>query len=230
MMLYQKFHCWLDVSLDRILHKERKTHFMNTSTRRILSWMGILFFSALISLHANLLDSLNETETRALQNGEPVIILTEIEGATWPKIQIYRKISASPKQVADLFTDYENAPTYIPNMLKAEILGELKEDGTDVKYTVKAPLISKMSYVVRNTFKHAGDTYRVDWHLLSSAMAKSSTGSLEVEPLGNGSLIRYTNLAEPFTKLAAGLKNQAISEAKTTVEALSKEAERRAKN
>lgn len=188
----------------------------------------VIFSLVCAPAFAGLRDALDADQIKQLEAGESVTVLNKIEGATWPEIKIYREVNASPAQVADLFTDYEKAPTYIPNMLKAEVIGDLNSKSTDVQYTVKFPILSKVSYVVRNQYAQKGDTYRVSWTLVKSSLAKSSTGSLEVEPMGNHTIFCYTNLAEPITKLAAGLKNQAVGEAQATVEAIAKEAEKRA--
>lgn len=200
-------------------------HFPSLLRSGLLSVIGCAVFA--FAGNAALVDQLDEEQRKQLEDGEAVTVLKNVEGATWPQIKIYKKVDATPSQVADLFTDYENAPTYIPNMIKAEVIGNPDSKSTDVEYTVKVPVLSKISYVVRNHYEKDGDSYKVSWKLLKSAMAKSSTGSLEVEPLNGKTILCYTNLAEPITKLAAALKNQAVGEAQMTVAALSKEAEKR---
>jgi hypothetical protein len=97
-----------------------------------------------------------------------------------------------------------------------------------VEYTVKVPVLQSVSYSVRNTYIRKGNSYEVKWNLLHSPHAKSSDGSLRIEPYGKGkTLMRYTNLTVPRTKLIAGLKNQALNEARATVRAIATEAERR---
>ena len=99
----------------------------------------------------------------------------------------------------------------------------------DVEYKVKMPVVQSITYSVRNTYIQKGNSYEVRWTLLRSPLAKSSNGSLRIEPYGKGqTLMCYTNLVVPITNLVAGLKNQALNEAKTTVRAIKAEAERRA--
>jgi hypothetical protein len=99
-----------------------------------------------------------------------------------------------------------------------------------VEYTTKVPILMKTSYTVRNSYTRKGSSYTVGWKLLKSPFVKVSEGSLSIEPYGAGeTLMRYTNLVVPKTNLVAGLKDQALNEAKATVVAIKTEAERRAR-
>lgn len=115
-------------------------------------------------------------------------------------------------------------------MLAAEVIAQPEKDVKDVRYTVKVPVLSKISYVVRNTFSQKGDTYTVSWTLLESPMASASTGSLTIEPYENKSLLRYQNHVTPSIPMAGALQGQALKEAKTTIEAIATEAAKRAGN
>jgi len=178
---------------------------------------------------ADMWSDLTPAQQTQITAGQSVTVTTDVPGGTWPEIKIYRQVGATPAQVAALFTDYAQAPTYIPNMLSAKVINEPSPGVKDVEYTVKFPILQKVSYSVRNVYAQNNGTYTVKWSLLKSTLAKSSSGSLVVEPRGNQSLMCYTNLAQPITGLAAGLKNQAIEEAQTTVIAIATEAEKRAK-
>ncbi len=114
-------------------------------------------------------------------------------------------------------------------MIAAKVIETYPDGSKDVQYTVKVPIIQRATYVVHNTYSQKGSMQEVAWNLVKSPLAKSSTGSLRIEPYGkNQTLLCYTNLVVPITNLVAGLKNEALSEAKTTVRALKAEAERRA--
>lgn len=179
---------------------------------------------------ASLLNEVPKNERPNLEAGETVVLSTDVPGAPWPKLSLYRIVNAPPDVVAELFTDYDAAPDYTPGMLNAEVLATNPDGTKDVRYTVKMPVIQKTSYVVRNAYKKEGETFTVSWHLLKSAMAKTSEGSLRIEPFGEGrTILCYTNFLVPITNLVAGLKGQALSEAKTTVDALASESERRAR-
>ena len=164
-----------------------------------------------------------------LAAGQTVVVSTDMPGLPWPKLSLYRIVNAPPEIVANLFSDYAAAPTYIPGMLEARVIATNPDGTKDVRYTVKVPVLQKTSYVVRNTFSKSGQSYSVSWQLLQSPMAKSSDGSLRIEPYaGHRTLMCYSNLCVPITNLVAGLRNQALVEAKNTVLAIATEAERRA--
>ena len=154
---------------------------------------------------------------------------SDVDGAPWPKLSLYRVVNAPPAVVANLFSDYAAAPTYIPGMLAAKVISSNPDGSKDVIYTVKVPVLQKISYTVRNNYSQNGSSYTVSWKLLKSPLAMSSDGSLQIEPYQNNrTLMCYSNLCVPITNLVAGLKDQALTEAKSTVLAIATEAERRA--
>lgn len=190
----------------------------------------VILAAALMPASADLLKEVPESEMPNLTKGETVVKSREVPGAPWPELSLYRIVNAPPDVVADLFTDYAAAPSYSPGMLAAEVIAKNPDGTKDVRYTVKMPILQKTSYVVRNTYEKNGSTFTVSWTLLKSAMAKSSDGSLRIEPYSGGrTILCYKNLLVPVTNLVAGLKNQALDEAKGTVLALATESERRAK-
>ncbi|MEO6053906.1 MAG: SRPBCC family protein [Chthoniobacterales bacterium] len=191
-------------------------------------FLAVLLLSG-ITAHAALIDELNADQQNQLSKGQSVQVVQNIPGAIWPKVTIYQVVEATPEQVYDLFTDYDSAPSYIPNMLSAKVIASPDARTKDVQYTVKFPVLSKVSYTVRNRFSQKGNSYKVKWNLLQSPLAKESNGSLRVDPYDHGkSLLCYSNHVVPSTRLAAGLKNQALSEAQKTVNAIATEAEKRA--
>lgn len=178
--------------------------------------------------HGGLVDELAADQRRALDLGEAVVVTRNIEGATWPEIRIYQRVKAPAADIAALFLDYENAPSYIPNLKEVRIVGEPAPQSTDIRYTVKLPVVFTTSYTVRNTYSREGNLYVVRWNLLEAFLARSATGSLRVEPRGNEAIVCYANHVEPLTRLVAGLRGQALAEAKSTIQAIATEAERRA--
>jgi hypothetical protein len=180
-------------------------------------------------LRAGLLDEVPKSDRDELAGGQVVVLSEDVKGLPWPRLKLYQVVNASPKVVADLFTDYAAAPDYQPGMLAAKVIATNPDGTKDVEYKVKMPVVQSVTYSVRNTYIQKGNSYEVRWTLLRSPLAKSSDGSLRIEPYGKGqTLMCYTNLLVPITNLVAGLKNQALNEAKTTVRAIKAEAERRA--
>jgi hypothetical protein len=189
----------------------------------------LLLTLVLPELRADLLDEVPKNNRDELASGEVVVLSEDVKGGPWPRLKLYQVVDAPPKVVADLFTDYASAPDYQPGMLAAKVIATNADGTKDVEYKVKMPVVQSITYSVRNTYIQKGNSYEVKWTLLRSPLAKSSDGSLRIEPYGKGkTLMCYTNLVVPITNLVAGLKNQALNEAKTTVRAIATEAKRRA--
>lgn len=187
------------------------------------------FAVSVASLSADILSEVPKYAQDELADGQIVVKSENVQGAPWPKLMLYQVVNASPSVVWNLFNDYAAAPEYTPGLIAAKIIETYPDGSKDVQYTVKVPIIQRATYVVHNTYTKKGNMQEVAWNLVKSPLAKSSTGSLRIEPYGkNQTLLCYTNLVIPITNLVAGLKNEALSEAKTTVRALKAEAERRA--
>lgn len=176
---------------------------------------------------AGILDELSPADRARLEKGGNVLVTREKPGAVWPEVLIYRKVEATPQGVTDLFLDYENANTFIANLDSARVEHEPDANTKDVRYTVRLPVLFKISYLVRNRYEKTPGGYTVHWNLLESIFAKSAIGALRVEPFGDTAVICYANHVEPATKLVAGLRGLALKEASKTVDAIVAEAERR---
>jgi hypothetical protein len=183
----------------------------------------------LSNVRADLLDEVPQNARDELAAGQTVVKSENVPGAPWPRLKLYRVVNAPRQVLVELLSDYSAAPSYTPGMLSAKVIANNPDGTKDVEYRVKVPVLQSISYSVRNTYIRKGNSYEVKWTLLRSPLAKSSDGSIRVEPYGNGkTLMRYTSLTVPLTNLVAGLKNQALNEAKATVLAIATEAERRA--
>lgn len=191
----------------------------------------LLAFTALLAItsaRADLLGELSSDEQNQLASGEIIVHSKNVQGP-WPQLKLYKVINAPMKVTWALLKDYSSAPSYTPNMISAKLLSDNSDGTKDIEYTVKMPILSKMTYSVKNTYTQNSKFNEVSWTLIKSPFAKVSDGSLRIESYpGNKTLICYTNLVVPFTSLVAGLKNQALNEAKTTVQAIATEAEKRA--
>ena len=197
------------------------------SLRAWISLAAIVFLSA--SLRAGLIDEVPSNARDELADDQVVVKSKNVQGAPWPQLSLYQVIDAPPEVLKDLFLDYDAAPSYTPGMIAAKVVANNPDGSKDVQYTVKVPVLQKISYTVRNTYTQKGKSFTVAWTLLQSPLAKSVDGSLRIEPYGkNQTLLCYTNLVVPITNLVAGLKNQALTEAKATVRAIKAEAEKRA--
>lgn len=170
---------------------------------------------------------LSAEQLETLNQGKTVVTSRDIPEEAWPELTLFRVVNASPKEVFELFKDYESAPSYTPGMIKAEVIAEPEPRAKDVRYTVRVPVLGKISYVVRNFYSRKKDGYEVSWELVESPMASASTGALTIEPFHGKTLLRYRNHVTPSVPMAGMLKGQARKEAQTTIEAIGNEAERR---
>lgn len=197
-----------------------------TDMKKVLVIGSVLLWAA-TSLHADLIDEVTPDQLTQLKSGQVVVNSADVPNFVWPKLTLFKVVNATPAQMMALFADYKSAPSYTPNMISAEVTAEPKPGVKNVKYTVKVPVLGTISYDVENTFSKNN----VTWNLIQSPLAKSSTGSLRVEPYGNNqTLFSYTNLVEPMTKMASVLKGQARTEAVNTINAIAAEAQKRAGN
>lgn len=195
------------------------------------AWIPLVAIVTLTAttLRAGLLDEVPASSRDELAAGQVVVKSKNVQGAPWPQLSLYQVIDAPPDVVRSLLLDYNAAPSYTPGMLGAKVVANNPDGTRDVQYTVKVPVLQKISYTVRNTYTQKGKNFGVSWTLLQSPLAKSVDGSLRIEPYGDDqTLMCYTNLVVPITNLVAGLKNQALTEAKATVLAIKTEAEKRA--
>lgn len=192
----------------------------------LAAFSGLLLLAGIAT--ASIVEELSEKDRAKLEAGESVVVTVEKPGAIWPEVRIYRRVKATPEGVTDLFLDYEHANSFIQNLESAKVEKEPDANTKDVRYTVRLPLIFKISYLVRNAYEKTPEGYTVRWHLLEPPFAaKSAVGSLRVEPHGEKAVLCYANHVEPSTKWIAGLRGHAIKEASNTVTAIVKEAERR---
>jgi len=195
---------------------------------RLLSAAFLLLAVPLV--RAAFIDEVPQIALDELAAGQIVVKSKAVSGAPWPRLSLYQVVNAPPAVLKNLFTDYASAPSYTPNLLSATVLTTNPDGSKDVQYTTKVPILGKISYTVRNSYITRGNSYEVDWTLIKSLLAKSSDGSLRIEPYGqNQTLLCYTNLCVPITSLP-GMKDAALGEAKTTVRAIKAEAEKRAAN
>lgn len=194
--------------------------------------LAVLFlFTMAASVPAALINEVPANAQDELAQGQVVVKSKNVSGAPWPKLSLYQVVNAPPAVVWNLFTDLSAAPTYTPNLVSASVIATNPDGSKNVQFTTKVPVLGSISYTVRNTYTQNPPNYEVDWTLIKSPLAKSSDGSLRIAPYGkNQTLMCYTNLCVPITNLVAGLKNQALNEAKTTVRAITAEAEKRAGN
>lgn len=182
--------------------------------------------AAMPSSQASLLNDLTRDQRQELENGTLVVREQDIPGKPWPRVRIYKRINAAPEEVAGVFFDYDQAKTYIPDVLESKVSKKISPSVVEVDYAIDVPILADEAYTTRNEMIRVDNSYRVSWTLLRALQTKAAEGNLLIEPFENGtSLIRYTNLVTPSSGMAKILGQLAMSRMQKTVLALGEKVE-----
>lgn len=167
-------------------------------------------------------NSLTPEQHAVLNSGKPLSLEEEIPGNPWPRFTVYQLVKASPAQVAAVFWDCEKDPEYIPNCLRVSVLSRPSPNIVEAEYTLKTPFfLPDEVYVSRNELKRGPDgSYGVTWRVLRSRFTKSCSGNLQLEQHDGGTLIRYSNLVEPASRIAKLLRASASRQVVESVQSL----------
>jgi hypothetical protein len=165
---------------------------------------------------------LTPTQKAQVEAGQLLYIPEKVGRMPWPRAVVYRYLPATPLEVMAVFTSYESADDYIPNLVEAKILRTIRPGEQEVRYTLRVPLLPNEVYTAINTLtsQQGGRRLRVAWKAGEARYFQSSIGQLEVEAHGQGSIIRYTNLVDPGSRFAGVLKGTAEKQIKETVNAI----------
>jgi len=176
---------------------------------------------------AGLLEDLSRDQQLELEKGDLIVLEQDIPGKPWPRVRIYKRIKATPEEVAAVFFDYDQAKTYIPDVLESKISKKIAPCVVEVDYEVNVPILSDEAYTALNEMKALGESYQVSWTLLRALQTKAAEGNLLIEPFENGSsVIRYTNLVTPSSGMAKILKGPALFRMQKTVLAIGEKVEK----
>ncbi|MEI8294177.1 MAG: SRPBCC family protein [bacterium] len=187
--------------------------------------------ASLVTSTANLLADLSATQQQQVAKGELVEREEEIPDKPWPRLRIYKRIHASPEEVAAVFFDYEQAKTYIPDVLDSKISKKISPAVMEVDYAIDVPILRDEAYTARNEMKALDGGYVASWTLLRALQTKSAEGSLRIEPFeGGGSVIRYANLVTPSSGMAKILRGPALARMQKTVLAIGEKVENQKSN
>ncbi len=180
---------------------------------------------------ASVWNDLDPAQRQSVKGGKQVLIEEAVEGQPWPRARVYRVVNASPEQVAAVFFDYAEAKTYIPDVLSSRVNQLVSPCVAEVEYEVDVPILSDEVYVARNELRQLPDeTYEISWTLLRALQTKAAKGNLHIEPFGEKSIIRYTNLVTPGSGMAGLLRHLAMGRMEQTVEAIGRKAESQRKS
>lgn len=167
-------------------------------------------------------DGLSTRQKEVLLAGEPLLLEEEVPGNPWPRYIVYQITEGSPQQAAAIFWDLRLDPKYIPNCLSANIVNKPAPHIVEGEYTLKMPLfLPDEVYLSRNTLRrHNSGDYEISWIVQHSRYTKSARGNIRLQERDGKTLIRYSNLVEPGSRIAGILKNSAGNQVVASVKAL----------
>lgn len=184
---------------------------------------GLLLLAATIPLaSASNWDALNNSQHEELLKGRSLLVEEEVKGNPWPRFTIYQLVKATPSQVAAVFWDCERDNEYIPNCAKVTAISRPAPGVVEAEYTLNMPfLLPDEVYLSRNEATRLPDGgYEIRWKVLHSRYTKNCSGKLTLEKHDGDTLIRYSNLVEPGSRIAGILKHTASRQVVESVQAL----------
>jgi hypothetical protein len=183
--------------------------------------------TALPAATASVLEDLSRDQRSDLKKGDLIVLEQDVLGKPWPRVRIYKRIKATPEEVAAVFFDYDQAKTYIPDVLESKISKRITPCVVEVDYEINVPILRDEAYTARNEMKALGEGYQASWNLLRALQTKAAEGDLLIEPFENGSsVIRYTNLVTPSSGMAKILEGPALFRMQKTVLAIGEKVEK----
>jgi len=184
----------------------------------------LLLAGAVASLSAeeSMWSALTQQQHAQLLAGKQVVLEEEISGKPWPRFTIYHLVKGTPADVAAIFWDCELDPKYIPDCLSVRIISRSAPWIHDGEYTLKMPLfLPDEVYVSRNELKrHSATSYEISWKVLRSRYSESCSGSLRMEEHDGKTLLCYSNLVVPGSRIARLLRSTAGNQVVSSVQAL----------
>jgi hypothetical protein len=178
--------------------------------------------TALLSAEESMWSALTQQQHAQLLAGKQVVLEEEISGKPWPRFTIYHLVKGTPADVAAIFWDCELDPKYIPDCLSVRIISRTAPWIHDGEYTLKMPLfLPDEVYVSRNELKrHSATSYEISWKVLRSRYSESCSGSLRMQEHDGKTLLCYSNLVVPGSRIAGLLRSTAGNQVVSSVQAL----------
>lgn len=165
---------------------------------------------------------------RKLRSRNFVVKKKNINKSSWPELTIYFEVDASPLETVSLFIAYEYQRSYIPNLLKSDVIKQPSPVEVYTDYEMYMPWPISNSKYVHSTklIQKDQSTYRVEWFMVSSNSAKIVKGSAELYPLNGKTIFKYKSFIKPKNFLAGLFKKTMIEDVLTSLTAIRDEAEK----
>jgi hypothetical protein len=192
------------------------------------AWAVSSFIAASQVTWAGVYDGLTPEQKSKIQAGQQVVVTQDAAGSAWPKVWVYQRIESTPEEAAAVFTDFESAPSYIPNLKKAKISKRIAKNIFEIDYILEVPVFADEEYTVRDvvTSYDRGASYQIEWSLVRASSTKSSNGYAKFEALGSGTIMAYYNFVVPGAFGSGMVKERAMRQVRDTVNLTVKQVEK----
>ncbi|MFV0416739.1 MAG: hypothetical protein ACK5NG_10280 [Chthoniobacterales bacterium] len=166
--------------------------------------------------------TLSKKEIQSILKGKFVMREEEVPGHPWPIISVFAWTPTSPEEIFAVFSDYNSAKDFIPNLLKSKISKQHSPTKVEVDYCIAVPILADENYTCQNTLhpKQSDGRIQVSWSLVRATKIKTSEGFFTAKPYQGGSLVLYSNLTNPGSVAAGLLKSFARSQLRDCVRSI----------
>lgn len=215
---------------------------INQATHKLANFaFGALFTIASVASTAradlpSIASELSADDLAKVRANEDAVMTEDVDGSVWPKVFVYRKFAASPKELAAVFADYERHRLFFEGISRSDVTTWTDRQTAEVAYTMSFPVVLGITipdehYKVSDrasTYDSAtGKAYQVAWSFVEATTMKFLEGSARFEPFEGGTLLAYYNFINPpKPALARLLVRQNIDRVRSATAAIGKEHQR----
>jgi hypothetical protein len=176
---------------------------------------------------AGIMDELTPAQQQDVLAGKVVLITEDVDGAPWPKMNIYHVVKSTAEEAMAVSFDYELRTKYTPELTYAKISTVIDPRTADVDYTLELPVLGPENFTLWQQVSTYGDgqSYRLDWHLVRADRTKRSEGFSRIETLGDQAIFAVTSFIDPGNPLARLIKGQAIKQTEDAAQGFAEQVE-----
>jgi hypothetical protein len=184
--------------------------------------MKKLLFILLILPQIICASELSNEDLSKLKKGDLIKQVQWPKDLIWPKVTIYKLIKHSPKENIEIFKNFENHKTFIPDMLESKIIKTIPPNRTQIYFEMNMPWpINKSSHITENQLISENDNeFKIQWKLIKADLLKSTNGYLIFSKFEDKTLLTYETLIVPNSSFAGMFKNRVADDVEKSVLAI----------
>ncbi len=171
-------------------------------------------------------DELNDEQRKAIQKGEQVVFVEQVVKNDFPRVRVYQRVEATPEECMAVYVDYELRSKYFPDFKRSKITKRIDAVRTEVEYELDLPFpFSTEVFTVANVESISEDkqNYHSQSKLIKAESLKNIQDDAKFEPLGNGTLMVYTNHITLGRNVPDWFTDKAEGQIKATARAIEKQ-------